>query len=216
MVIIQENRSFENFFTGFPGANAPLYGYALHNGKKVKVKLHQTTFETNPNLPHNWQAAVTGWHKGVMDGFHTGPGTSYAAYAYVERSEVKTYWDMAQQYVLADAMFPTEFGGSYTGHLTAVAGTDNMDSTHAQVNYPTHHPNDCDSPPGTKSSLVNQNRVVGRGNGPFPCFTQFEFRGQRARRRRRVVEILCNKAAQCRDLVTLRSDAVRSLRQRLG
>jgi phospholipase C len=70
-------------------------------------------------------------------------------------------------------MFPTEFGGSYTGHLTAVAGTDNMDSTHAQVNYPTHHPNDCDSPPGTKSSLVNQNRVVGRGNGPFPCFTQF-------------------------------------------
>ncbi len=173
VVVIQENRSFENFFAGFPGANAPTFGYALHSNKRVKVNLHQTTFQTNPNLPHNWEAAITGWHKGKMDGFHTGPGNNYAAYAYVEPSQVSTYWAMAQQYVLADAMFPTEFGGSFTAHLTAVAGTDNMDPNHAQVNYPTHSPNDCDSPPGTKSSLVDQNRNVGRGNGPFPCFTQF-------------------------------------------
>jgi phospholipase C len=26
VVIIQENRSFENFFAGFRGANAPMYG----------------------------------------------------------------------------------------------------------------------------------------------------------------------------------------------
>jgi phospholipase C len=173
VVIIQENRSFENFFAGYPGANAPTYGYALHSNKRVKVNLHQTTFESNPNMPHDWQAALTGYHKGKMDGFHTGPGTNYAAYAYMERSEVNLYWEMAQQYVLADAMFPTEFGGSFTAHLTAVAGTDNMDVDHAQVNYPTHSPNDCDSPPGTKSSLVDQYRNVGRGNGPFPCFTQF-------------------------------------------
>ena len=33
---------------------------------------------------------------------------------------------MAQQYVLADEMFPTEFGGSFTAHLTLVAGTDDI------------------------------------------------------------------------------------------
>lgn len=169
IVIIQENRSFENFFAGYPGANAPLYGYS----RNKQVTLHQTTFETNPNLPHNYQAAITGWDKGKMDGFHTGPRDNYAAYAYVERSQLTPYWDMAQQYVLADAMFPTEFGGSYTAHLTAIAGTDNMSPTVAQVNYPTHSPDDCDSPPGTKSSTMNSQRKVGRGNGPFPCFTQF-------------------------------------------
>ncbi|MGA2758995.1 MAG: alkaline phosphatase family protein [Candidatus Cybelea sp.] len=174
IVIIQENRSFENFFAGYPGANAPTFGYAIHSHKRVKVDLHQTTFQTNPNLPHNWESAIKGWSKGKMDNFHGGPGMNYAAYAYVQRSQVQPYWDMANQYVLADAMFPTEFGGSYTGHLMAVAGTDNMDPTDAQVNYPTHSPNDCDSPPGTKSSLVNQSRNVGRGNGPFPCFTQFD------------------------------------------
>ena len=31
IVIIQENRSFENFFAGYPGANAPMYGYSLKN-----------------------------------------------------------------------------------------------------------------------------------------------------------------------------------------
>ncbi|MBV8530012.1 MAG: hypothetical protein JO104_01740 [Candidatus Eremiobacteraeota bacterium] len=173
IVIIQENRSFENLFAGYPGANAPMYGHAYHSHKRVKVSLHQTTFETNPNLPHDWQDAIVGWNKGNMDRFHTGPRMNFAAYAYVERSEIAPYWAMAKQYVLADAMFPTEFGGSYTAHLTAVAGTDNMNRRSAQVNYPTHTPNDCDSPPGTKSSLVNRNRKVGLGNGPFPCFTQF-------------------------------------------
>ena len=178
VVIIQENRSFENFFAGYPGANAPTFGYALHSHKRVKVSLHQTTFETNPNLPHNWQAAIAGYHDGKMDGFHTGPKTNYAAYAYMDHTEIAPYWAMAQQYVLADAMFPTEFGGSFTAHLNAIAGTDNMSSTTAQVNYPTHTPNDCDSPPGTTSSLVDQNRDVGRGNGPFPCFTQFNTMAQ--------------------------------------
>ncbi len=179
VVIIQENRSFENFFAGFPGANAPMYGYSKKlGGKRVRVHLHQTTFEMNPNLPHYWQTAITGWHKGSMDGFHRGSHGNYAAYAYVERSQVAPYWAMAQQYVLADAMFPTEFGGSYTAHLTAVAGSDNLSPTVALVNYPTHAPNDCDSPPGTKSSTVNSHRKVGRGNGPFPCFTQFNTMAQ--------------------------------------
>ncbi len=88
VIVIQENRSFENFFAGFPGANAPMYGYALHGRERVKVALHETTFETNPNLPHTWESALRGWDNGKMDGFHTGPRTNYAAYAYVDRFEV--------------------------------------------------------------------------------------------------------------------------------
>lgn len=174
VVIIQENRSFENFFAGYPGANAPTYGFVKHGSKQGKVSLRQTTFQTNPNLAHTFQSAIGDWDNGKMDGFRD-VGASGGAYQFIERSQVATYWEMAQQYVLADEMFPTEFGGSYTGHLTAIAGTDNMSPKEAQVNYPTHAPNDCDSPPGTTSSLVDESpyRRVGRGNGPFPCFTQF-------------------------------------------
>ncbi|MBV8198047.1 MAG: hypothetical protein JO263_07925 [Candidatus Eremiobacteraeota bacterium] len=173
VIIIQENRTLENLFAGFHGANAPLYGYSFHHGRSVKVPLHQTTFETNPNLPHTWQAAMKDWDNGKMDGFHTGSGHHFGAYAYLDHAEIAPYWAMAKQYVLADEMFPTEFGGSYTAHMMAVAGNDDVTSTEALVNFPTHAPNDCDSPPGTKSSLVSSARIVGVGNGPFPCFTQF-------------------------------------------
>jgi phospholipase C len=177
IVIVQENRSFENFFAGYPGADAPTYGYAInHNHKKIEVTLHQDIFQTNPNLGHNWSDAVKGWDNGKMDDFWIGPGKNYAAYAYIEHSQILPYWQMAQQYVLADAMFPTEFGGSYTAHLNLVAGNDEITTNQtAEVNYPTNSPDDCDSPPGTTSSLVTASpyRQVGRGNGPFPCFTQF-------------------------------------------
>lgn len=173
VILMQENRSFENFFAGFPGANAPLYGYAIHSHKRVKVQLHETTFETNADLPHIWQSAVTGWHQGKMDGFHTGPGDNYAAYAYMDHQQIAPYWAMAKKYVLADAMFPSEFGGSYASHIMAVAGNDELSADEAIVNQPTHAPNDCDAPPQTRSSLVDNYRKIGLGNGPFPCFTQF-------------------------------------------
>jgi phospholipase C len=173
VIIIQENRSFENFFAGYPGANAPLYGYAKRGHRRVKIELRQTTFETESDLPHNWQDAIRDWDKGKMDGFLLGPPSSHAAYTYMDHSEIAPYWTMAKQYVLADALYPTELGGSYTAHLTAVAGTDNLSATVAEVNFPTHPPNDCDAPAGTRSSTVDSYRQVGRGNGPFPCFTQF-------------------------------------------
>ena len=183
IVIIQENRSFENFFAGYPGADAPTYGYAInHNHKRVEVTLHQDIFQTNPNLQHDWAAAVKGWDNGKMDGYWIGPNKNYAAYAYIEHSQIMPYWQMAQQYVLADAMFPTEFGGSYTAHLNLVAGNDEITTNQtAEVNYPTNSPDDCDSPPGTTSSLVTESpyREVRARQRPLPLLYAVRLDGQR-------------------------------------
>ncbi len=189
VVIIQENRSFENFFAGYPGANAPLSGCASPPpnglrpqassgcpGNDTLVPLHEVTFENNPDLEHNWTSSMVDWNNGQMDGF-TKFGTKhgqYEAYAYVDHPEIAPYWTMANQYVLADAMFPTEFGGSFTGHLTLIAGTDDISlPNQAEVNFPNNAPDDCDSTPGTKSSYVTPDRQVHYFKGPFPCFDQF-------------------------------------------
>lgn len=202
VVIIQENRSFEDFFAGYPGANAPMTGCAspppsgserptipppsarvrrFSSGSAcppgdTQVTLHQVTFENNPDLDHDWGSSMIDWNNGQMDGY-SAYGKShgqYSAYAYVQQSEIAPYWTMAQQYVLADEMFPTEFGGSFTAHLTLVAGTDDLKlPTTAEVNFPSHAPDDCDSPPGTKSSYLTEKRVVQFFKGPFPCFDQF-------------------------------------------
>jgi len=201
VVIIQENRSFENFFAGYPGADAPTSGCAIPKTSEmtrprvtlplararsssscppgdVSVALRPITFD-DPDLGHEWAKAQTEYDKGKMDGFSKlptqGQWGSYPAYTYVEQSLIKPYWDMAQQYVLADEMFPTEWGGSFTGHLTLVAGTDDIKQSpsEAEIDNPTAAPYDCDSPPGTKSSYVTAKKQQEVNKGPFPCFTQW-------------------------------------------
>jgi phospholipase C len=176
VVIIQENRSFENFFAGYPGADAPMSGKA----GTATVPLHAITFDS-PDLKHDWRSSMTDWDQGKMDGFaRSGRPASreYAAYAYLQRSLIAPYWTMARRFVLADHMFPTEFGGSFTAHLTLVAGTDDLNPHEAEVDDPTAQPYDCDSPPGTPSSTVNAKRQIDRSTGPFPCFDQFNTMAQ--------------------------------------
>jgi phospholipase C len=186
VIIVQENRSFENFFAGFPGANAPMVGCASGPGVRSdtgsgcpkgdkQVTLHSITFN-GPDLQHDWNSSMVDWDKGKMDGFWKfGNHGTDEGYAYVEHSKIQPYLTIANQYVLADEMFPTEFGGSFTGHLTLVAGTDNINinPSEAEVDFPSLSPDDCDSKPGTVSSYLTSNRVEHHFVGPFPCFDQF-------------------------------------------
>lgn len=205
IVIIQENRSFENFFAGYPGANAPTTGcVAPHTDARVQlrasgrptrsipapspcptgdttVSLHQISFN-GPDLAHDWNSSMADYRNGNMDGFwQFGQKNGvYQAYSFVNPALIQPYLTMANQYVLADEMFPTEFGGSFTGHLTLVAGTDNIHQSpsRAEVDFPSAAPDDCDAPLGTKSSFVTANRRVHRFDGPFPCFDQFNTMAQ--------------------------------------
>ncbi|MBV8344654.1 MAG: hypothetical protein JO190_06635 [Candidatus Eremiobacteraeota bacterium] len=193
IVIVQENRSFENFFAGFPNANAPTFGCigGARSGARParprpgsgsgcpagdqQVPLHPITF-VGPDLRHDWRSSIASWNNGNMDGFwRFGHTSADDAYAYVQPTLIQPYLDLANTYVLADEMFPTEFGGSFTAHLMLVAGNDNISNkpSHAEVDYPSAPPGDCDSPPGTTSSYITKTRREHHSQGPFPCFNQF-------------------------------------------
>jgi phospholipase C len=171
VVIIQENRSFENLFAGFPGANAPMYGYI---GDK-RIKLHSVSFLPLVNLDHDFQPAVTAWNHGKMNrfdvnGIDSGLGRTYP-YAYLDHTQSAPYWSMARQYVLADHMFPVIFGPSYPAHLSLIAGTTNLSKTQAEVDNPIGGPWGCDASPGTYTFVLDPKRKI--SVGPFPCFDQF-------------------------------------------
>ncbi len=172
VIVVQENRSFDNLFSGFPGADAPTFGYA---GTK-KVPLHATPLENPGNIENNWRDAVSGWNGGKMNGFegeHFYGGPSDYAYAYVPRRESAPYWTMARRYALADRMFPLEFGPSYTAHLSLIAAnTDIEPKLLAEVDAPDGLPWGCDAPLGTRSFTLDVDRVE-RFDGPFPCYENF-------------------------------------------
>jgi phospholipase C len=160
---------------GFKGADYRLYGYQ-HDGTKVTLK--PVAFNT-PDLGHTFVNGLTDWDAGAMNGFDK-PftiGTTTPAgklpYSYLAHKAIAPYWAMAQQYVLADHMFPTMFGQSYTGHLDLIAGTTDLTPTSAEVERPSNVPWGCDAPKGTTTSLLNPQRVVSYFKGPFPCYTQF-------------------------------------------
>jgi len=173
VVIVQENRTFNDIFAGFKGADSTLYGYT-HDGTKVRLKA--MTFK-GPDVLHNWGNAMADWNGGRMNGFDrslytNGKAAGTYAYAYIQHTVVAPYWTMATQYTLADHMFPTMFGPTFTAHIDLIASTTNLTADEAEVDGPTGQPWGCDAPAGTRTLLLNPQRVE-TGDGPFPCFTQF-------------------------------------------
>jgi len=172
VIIVQENRSFDNIFAGFPGADSQTFGY-MSNG--AKVSLQPIPFEVR-DMAHYYVTGIMDYDGGKMDKFDLNPagaGTVGSfAYSYLERSAVKPYWTLAKEYVLADHMFPTMFGPSFTAHLTLIAGTADLSPTLSEADVPNNAPWGCDAPPGTITTVAHTNQSVTE-DGPFPCFTQF-------------------------------------------
>ncbi|MBV8244480.1 MAG: hypothetical protein JOZ38_01025, partial [Candidatus Eremiobacteraeota bacterium] len=162
MILVQENRSFDNFFATYPGANGTTTG-KTHDGQTVQLQEVGLIAE---DIDHRWQAFVTEYDNGKMDGFdliHFGalgqlrPAGLYA-YQYVNPSDIAPYWSIAKQYVLADHMFETESSGSFIGHQDIIAGGTKIDRYEGVVNYPTKTPWGCDAPHPSKTSLLTVRR----------------------------------------------------------
>jgi phospholipase C len=170
VIIIQENRSFNNLFYNYPGAKTAKFGY---NSKKQKVEIKPVELDTKWDLQHNaagFLAACNGTGKipGTdcrMNGFNKETCNNYVPcpkgiqYSYVPRSEIAPYWDMANQYVLADEMFASNFdASSFVSHQYIIAGAAN-----ASVNYPFKPEWGCPGGPDDKVYLVNKQRQFPAG-----------------------------------------------------
>ncbi|HEY7992966.1 MAG TPA: alkaline phosphatase family protein [Candidatus Eremiobacteraceae bacterium] len=164
VIIVQENRSFDNMFNGFPGADTAQSG-KMSNGQTVQLtSIH---LDQGYDLRHRHFTWWMSWDQGKMDGFDIdrSPGNSPTfPYQYVSNSDTQPYWDLASHYTIADDMFQSNTSGSYPAHLYLFsAQSDDISGN------PTALPWGCDAPPGTKVSLVGPNGT--EQPGPFPCFS---------------------------------------------
>ena len=95
VIILQENRTVDNLFNGFPGAETVTSG--MSNGQSVP--LQPVTLEQGSALDNSHAGWVKDWNQGAMDGF-AHPATGYPnpslAYGYVPQSETAPYWTLAK------------------------------------------------------------------------------------------------------------------------
>ena len=172
IILIQENRSFDNYFATFPGADGTTYGYT-HTGERVNLVSGPLVTR---DLPHAHATFVNEYDGDKMDGFDTirfssgGPARTYP-YRYVNPSDIAPYWTMARRYVLADHMFQTQGSGSFTAHQDLIAGSTAIDADESLVDFPSKAPWGCDAPEFTTTSLLTKKHGYLHGAGPFPCLS---------------------------------------------
>ncbi|HVN68227.1 MAG TPA: alkaline phosphatase family protein [Candidatus Binatia bacterium] len=193
VIAIQENRSFDNLFATFPGADgattgkaAPMPPSIAQNCSKpitqpTTVPLAQVSLVgSGSDLNHNHAAFTTAWDGGAMDGFDLefagggggGPPVCLYEYQYVNPNDIRPYWDIAKQYVLADRTFQTQASGSFTAHQDLIAGGTQINSNEALIDTPTYFPWGCDANPPVRTAIIKKsNGKVYRYGGPFPCLS---------------------------------------------
>ncbi len=132
VVIVQENRSFDNLFYGFSGADTVTSGMTSTGGT---VALQPISFLAPYDVSHEESDYLNAYDGGRMDGFDKenvgglgGQGNSMTTgansapqYGYVPMSEREPYVKMASTYVLADRFFPSQIDSSFTAHQYLIA-----------------------------------------------------------------------------------------------
>ena len=181
VLIVQENRSFDNFFATFPGADGTRTGKM----KSKVIKLRKVGLLAACDFGHQRMDYEAAYAHGQMNGFGSEGQrppcygkAGKAPYQYVDPKQIAPYWAIAEEYVLADHLFQTQGNGSFTAHQDLIRGGTTIDQAQdeALVNVPSHSPWGCDAPPGTVTSLLVLKAGVPHiehDKGPFPCTNDF-------------------------------------------
>lgn len=179
VIIIQENRSVDNLFYGYPKADVRSYGYK-ENGAKVELK--PVGLDATWDLEHDARAFVTACNgRGRIIGTHCrmngfdkifygcgGSGeprcpNANPPYSYVPHEQTKPYFAMAHQYVLGDQMYASDFDlSSFVSHQYIIAA-----QAGRTIDYPSGPPG-CEGGPSDVIDTINQKRQT--DGVVSPCF----------------------------------------------
>jgi phospholipase C len=123
-----QNRSFDNLFATFPGANGitptvPGFTQVDAAGKTVTPTL--LTNLVVPDIPHTRSPLLKVWDNGKMDKYAFFNGDVSMGHYDNTTPGVGTLWGWAQQFALADNFFPSVMGDAPSNQLYLIAAQDN-------------------------------------------------------------------------------------------
>jgi phospholipase C len=171
VIIVQENRSLDNLFQGYPGANTVASG-TTSDGRRVN--LTPVSLATQYVIDHSAAAMFAACNgRGKLpgtdcrnDGFDReatdGSSLLHPQYVFVPHSESKPYFEMAREGVLADRTFQSQLDESFVAHQYLIA---------AQAQSSVDIPTSVWGCGGTSTDVVGTiapNRTPGKNQRP--CF----------------------------------------------
>ncbi|MDP9295556.1 MAG: hypothetical protein M3O88_02525, partial [Actinomycetota bacterium] len=116
--LMLENRSFDNLFGKYPGANGATVGVDLAK----EVPLGPCPQWLAGDLPHDHAAALNCLNGGKLDGFAGGAYGDPWSYSQFGEHQLPNYWFWAKEYALSDNFYASALGPSYPNHFFFIAG----------------------------------------------------------------------------------------------
>lgn len=140
--IVKENRTFNNYFATYPGAEGATEGGTIEcdedgcrDGPTVRLRPAE---DTQPHdLTHCFRCGLVAINGGKMNGFNRMNGVipqseraelfgaDLSGYVYHDRDTMPNYWAYADRFVLADHFFTSMYGPTLPEHLYTVAAQAN-------------------------------------------------------------------------------------------
>ena len=140
--IVKENRTFDNYFATYPGAEGATEGGTIRcdedgcrDGSVVKLTKGPDVYPHD--LTHCFRCGLVAINDGKMNGFNRMNGVipqsenadvfgaDMTGYSYLDRDGVPNYWAYADRFVLADHFFTSMYGPTLPEHLYTVAAQAN-------------------------------------------------------------------------------------------
>jgi phospholipase C len=160
--LIKENRTFDNLFGRFPGANGVTVG--MDDGQPRPLT-RGTEGRVPGDIPHCYPCSLLAWNHGRMDGFDQGENGDWA-YTQLRARQLPNDWHWAKQNVLFDNVFASAQGPSFPNHLFTIAAQSG--GTHDNPRRTGFFSNTfgCDAP---EQQLVEVYDSEGRIQAPRPA-----------------------------------------------
>jgi len=195
IVIMQENRSFDNYFGTYPGAD----GIPMSNGVPTVcdvdpvhhrcIKPFVDHYDVSQGGPHDTESAAQDIDGGKMDGFvdtdakahracvqfavpdcSEGPTNTTDVMGYHTESDIPNYWAYARNFVLQDHMFEPTASWSLPAHLFMVSEW--------SADCKTHNPMSCTNAfdyPGPDPGNGDPTRVQPGPTSPIYAWTDLTY-----------------------------------------
>jgi phospholipase C len=167
--IVKENRSFDNYFGQYPGADGTTTGL-FSTGQTMTL---EHTPDQVVDMGHDWTSAITAMDGGKMDNYdlilYGNVNGALMTMSQLTAQDIPNYFTYAQHFVLGDHMFSSLHGESFPNHLYTIAATSGgvftvpqpLGSQKAGFNW------GCDLPSDYAVRVMDDDGDVSES---FPCF----------------------------------------------
>jgi len=123
-VLLQENRSFDHYFSSLAGADGARADATNPDADGGLVHRYHQTEYCSGDTAHGWTQSHTQWNDGGLDGFVVTSGrTGRIAMGYFDESDLPFYYGLARNFATSDRFFCSLLGPTLPNRMFALAGT---------------------------------------------------------------------------------------------